>query len=185
MPFTRARCQKCGRRFQRLDTHLRVSATCREVRRCPSAPASVASRPPMNILSAINSNSAVTPHSTRTESAVPTSRKPTSRPSPSTKASLTLPTTAEDWEQADLYFQSTLVPDVLSRTSPQQMSSVLCEGIYSYFASRYGIRTITTRRMKERPPHNRALKEVEKKKKEDKRDLRLARKRGSSADVVQ
>ena len=64
------------------------------------------------------------------------------------------------------------------------MSSVLCEGIYSYFAATCGIKSSTTRRMKRRPLHNRALKEVGRKKREAKRELTLARRSGSSADVV-
>ena len=64
------------------------------------------------------------------------------------------------------------------------MSSVLCEGIYSYFASTYGTKTAATRRVKKRPLHSRALKEVERQKKDAKRELRLARKSGSPADVV-
>ena len=146
-------------------------------RHLPRGLSSVASRPPMNILSAINSNSAVTRnpqnqlflhpsslqvalHHLRRLVLLSLQQQRTGNKQTSTSSPL-----------SSLMFS--LVP---------QMSSVLCE---SYFASRYGIRTITTRRMKARPPHNRALKEVEKKKKEAKRDLRLARKRGSSADVVQ
>ena len=64
------------------------------------------------------------------------------------------------------------------------MSSVLCEGIYSYFASTYGTKTAATRRVK-RPLHNRALNEVERQKRSAKRELRLARKSGSPAEVVQ
>ena len=48
--------------------------------------------------------------------------------------------------------------------SPEQMSSTLCEDIYSYFASTYGTKTTATRRVKKRPLHNRALKEVERQK---------------------
>ncbi|CAI8024787.1 hypothetical protein GBAR_LOCUS14364, partial [Geodia barretti] len=44
------------------------------------------------------------------------------------------------------------------------MSSTLCEDIYSYFASTYGTNTTATRRVKKRPLHNRALKEVERQK---------------------
>ena len=61
------------------------------------------------------------------------------------------------------------------------MSSVLCEGIYLYFASTYGTKTATTRRVKKRPLHNRALKEVERRKKDAKS---LARKSGSPAEAV-
>ena len=97
---------------------------------------------------------------------------------------LCLPTSAEDWKLADSFFQTTVVPEVLSLSYPEQMSSVLCEGIYLYFASTYGTKTATTRRVKKRPLHNRALKEVERRKKDAKRELHLARKSGSPAEAV-
>ena len=86
---------------------------------------------------------------------------------------------------ANSFFQSALVPEVLSLSSPEQMSSVLCEGIYSYFASTYGTKTAATSRVKKRPLHNRALKEAERQKKDAWRKLRLARQSGSPAEVVQ
>ena len=64
------------------------------------------------------------------------------------------------------------------------MSSVLCEGIYSYFAVTHGTKSTTSRKMKKRPLHNRSLKEVEKQKKAAKKELRLARRSGSPAEVV-
>ena len=102
---------------------------------------------------------------------------------PLMKASLSLPTTAEGWEQADSYFQTSLVPAALAVTSPQEMSRVLCERIYSYFAT-CGTTTTTIKKIKPRPLHNRALTEVERKKEEAKRELRSARRSGSPADVV-
>ena len=49
----------------------------------------------------------------------------------------------------------------------------------------YGTKTINAKTSRKRLLHNRALKEVEKKKKEAKRELRSARQSGSPADVVQ
>ena len=81
MPASRTKCQKCGRCFQRLDTHHRVSATCRDVPPRSVPAATVTIPPPMNILSpppSVNSNSAETlpQHSTRTASAVATHPHP-------------------------------------------------------------------------------------------------------------
>ena len=178
MPATCAKCQKCGRCFRRLDTHHHVSATCRDV--LPrSAPATA-----VTTLHILSPPAVTLQHSTRTASAVAMFRHPVPHqrvPSPATKANLCLPTSAEDWKLADSFFQNTLVPGIMSLTSPEQMSSVLCEGIYSYFASTYGTKTAATRRVKKRPLHSRALKEVERQKKDAKRKLRLARKGGSPA----
>ena len=64
------------------------------------------------------------------------------------------------------------------------MSSVLCEDIYSYFAVIHGTKSTTSRKTKKRPLHNRSLKEVEKQKGAAKKELRLARRSGSPAEVV-
>ena len=57
MPSTRARCPKCCRCFRRLDTHLRVSATCRDVHERPE---DLAAPPPKSMNTGVfttNSNS--------------------------------------------------------------------------------------------------------------------------------
>ena len=117
-------------------------------------------------------------------SAPTTATTVTSSHNPSRKASLILPTTSEDWEQADYFFQTTLVPAALLASSPQEMNGVLCEGIYSYFAATHGTKTITRSRSKKRPLHNRSLKEVERQKKEAKRKLMSAKRSGSPDEIV-
>ena len=80
---------------------------------------------PHPALSFVNSHSAVTlQHSTRTASAVATFRHPATVPSPATKDTLCLPTSAEDWKLADSFFQTTLVPEIMSLSSPEHMYCV-------------------------------------------------------------
>ena len=188
-------CPKCHRSFKRLDTHFRVSATCKMINPIPSP-----NNPDMHssptqpfqgqstdedaiFFTLLGLNFADTASAAPVVSTLTTATTNTS--SHQTKASLSLPTTAAGWEQADLYFQTFLIPATLAATSPQEMSRVLCEGVYSYFASTYGTKTTTARKTKKRPLHNRALKEVERKKKEAKRELRSARRSGSSGEVAQ
>ena len=101
-------------------------------------------------------------------------------PGPQTKASLKLPTTSDDWEQANTHFHTSLVPAVLAVPTPQEMSRLLCEGLSTYFASKYGTNTTHAHKKKRRPL---PLKEVQRKK-EAKRELRSAKKNGSPVDVV-
>ena len=103
---------------------------------------------------------------------------------PLRKADLSLPSSEEGWRQADHFFQTSLVPAALAASSPREMNRVLCEGIYSYFASNYGTKPTTRLRPKKRPLHNRSLKEVERQKKEAKRELRSAKNNGSPDEVV-
>ena len=159
----------------------------RDLPRRSAALCAVTTPSPMNIVSPPLSQcgGATTFHAYRISCC--TSSHPATRqrvPSPVTKATLYLPESVEDWKLADSFFQTTLVPEIMSLSSPEQMSSVLCEGIYSYFTSTYGTKTAATKRVKKRPPHRRALKEVERQKKDAKRELRLARKSGSPAEVV-
>ena len=184
----KSECPKCHRLFKRLDTHLRVSATCKEINSIPPPNNSYmhnglqqlsqnqfASEDAMFLH--LDSNSANTATPVPAVSALTTATINTSSPLP--KANFSLPTTAEGWEQADSFFKTSLVPATIAASSPQVMNRVLCEGIYSYFASTYGTKHTKVRETKKIPPHNRALKEVERKKKEAKTELRSARRSGS------
>ena len=187
-------CPKCHRLFKRLDTHFRVSATCKEINSNKSIVSSGLElslqgqvRDEEAILSSPqNSNSAGSaPAASVASVALTTNTINTFQHNPLLKSTLTLPTTDEEWEQADLYFKTSLVPVVMAATSPGEMSTALCEGIYSYFASAYGTKATSTKKLKKRPLHSRALKEVERKKKEAKRELRSAKRSGSPVEVVQ
>ena len=56
MSTARGKCSRCGRCFRRLDTHLRVSATCRDVRR-PERQAAPPSSSMNTVFFTTNSNS--------------------------------------------------------------------------------------------------------------------------------
>ena len=106
----KAECPRCKRLFKRLDAHLRVSATCKDVNPTPppttaaSAEASCGhhdeetGRDAM-FFSPLNSNPAAASDAT----ALTTTTTNTSPyPDPQIKASLNLPTTAEGWRQPTL-----------------------------------------------------------------------------------
>ena len=190
-------CPKCHNFFKRLDTHFRVSATCKEITSLPDPnnpvmssglelPSQGQARDEAAIFSSPqHSNSAGSAPSSPVVPALTTSTINTSlQHNPVLKTTLILPTTAEDWKQANLYFKTSLVPVALAVTSLDEMSSILCEGVYSYFASTFGTKPISAKKQKKRPLHNRTLKEVERKK-EAKRELRSAKRSGSPAEVVQ
>ena len=106
-------------------------------------------------------------------------------PNPKVKQHIHLPRNTEGWEEANLHFNTILAPTVLAASTPQQKSTILCEGIYNYFATVHGTRPLKTpKQNQKRPLHNRSLKEVEKKKNEARRELRKARCSGSPAEVV-
>jgi len=97
-----------------------------------------------------------------------------------------LPQTPEAWNEADLYMQTTVVPAVLMEEQVDAMNSVLCNGIYTFFASRHG--TIPTN---QRHPHlpqvrnnHSALKKVQTEKNAVKKRLRQLRRSEDNRDDV-
>ena len=199
-PRKKAQCPKCNQTFKRLDTHLRVSATCRDINPPPSPTVSDTVNDIMGpgqlcqvqaagedsmLLTPLGLNFAAAATAALERLELTTNTINTSlRLGPQTKASLKLPTTSDDWEQANTYFHTSLVPAVLAVPTPQEMSRLLCEGHYTYFSSKYGTNTTHAHKKKRRPLHNGSLKEVQRKKKEAKRELRSAKKKGSPIDVV-
>ena len=129
MPTARGKCLRCGRCFKCLDTHLRVSATCRDVRQRQSAPPTM----DMNaIFSTANLNSVTTlPGNSNCTSAVATtSNTATHSPSVPVSAATTLH-----------FKQSLRFPSVLCATTVEEMNTILYDGIYNIISSRFGTRS--------------------------------------------
>ena len=198
MPSTRARCPRCDRRFRRLDTHLRVSASCRDVSAAPGCSAALpsSSSPAMNTVSCTgNSNSIASAelvatccfefhgnrNSNYSDSPVNAS------PALLFKLPLQLPRSSEEWEEADRLLSSVTL-SVLQASMAEEKNSCLCAGIYDVLSSRFGTRAPT--KPKHHPTksslkqHDRALKEVTRKKNEARRALRRARREGDSESAI-
>ena len=195
----KTKCLKCNRLFVRLDTHLRKSAMCKDI---PSLPSSinttatdVCMTPPepcqdlacvedSMFLSPQDSNPVVATSAALIRFTQTTNTDLTLHFDPKVKKHLNLPKTSEGWEKANLHFNTTLVPAVMAAPTPQEKNSLLVEGVYEYFALACGTRHIAVQKRKKRPLHNRSLKEVGRKKREAKRELRLAQQRGFPSDVI-
>ena len=57
---------------------------------------------------------------------------------PTTKPKLHFPSSDEDWEKANYFFESDVVPQVLVEPSVDSKYTVLTEGVYTYFATNLG-----------------------------------------------
>ena len=140
-------CPRCLKRFCRLDTHLRSSATCRLVvssdkafltNPSPSAVEDGSVSPSPNTLSTqpltepLESCYSPQPQT----SPVDTTPDSVSKPRPC------LPVSDDDWEKANTYFKNNTVPCVLSELSVDAKYTALADGIYNYFAGVYGTRKI-------------------------------------------
>ena len=201
MPSTRARCPKCDRCFRRLDTHLPVSATCRDVqgrRGClPAPPSRSVSSTSHSNSTASCSNSSVTLHgnlnSTVTTTAVATTTVATTPQDRSTlpalhfNDSLRLPRSPEEWEEAD-HLLCSVTASVLQASTAEEKNSCLCAGIYDILAVRFGTRATPRPQIPARSnlkQHDRALKEVTRLKNEARRAFRSAKREGASTDAIQ
>jgi len=99
---------------------------------------------------------------------------------------LKLPTCQQGWEEADAFLKEQLVPAVLQAASPEDKNRVLSEGIYDYFAQKYGARKQKpSRRQGKRAKHDRALKKVTQLKNEARREFQRANKHGLLPETIQ
>ena len=96
-----------------------------------------------------------------------------------------LPKSNEEWMEVNHFFETMLAPAVIATSSPEEKNSILANGIYDYFVSRYGTKKAQQRRSRRSPTHKVALKTVEKQKNEAKKELREMKRRGCPAETVQ
>lgn len=154
-----------GKCFKRLDTHLRVSTTCR----------TVASSPSLNVPSpSMNSICQTTVSTVDAHTTAPVHFKPHL-------------TTPEEWEEAD-HLLSAMVPSVLQAVTAEEKNSCLCTAIYDILSTRFGTRapscSLNQSQFRLRQ-HDRALKEATRLTNEARRALRQAKRKGASGPTVQ
>ena len=83
-------------------------------------------------------------------------------------------------------FSKVLVPEVLRESTPESKNRVLCEGIYDFFAQKYGTRNPRIpKQQKRRERHERALKKVKQLKDEARKDFRRVKEQGLQIESIQ
>ena len=174
-------CPKCGRKFSRLDTHLKNSAICKDTQTDSPAPSTDPDPIP-----------AVIPPSPSHPSQQP---QPPQYPQPAPPPPVTisprmkLPQTAVGWSEANEYMRQVVVPRVLHDLDVNVMNHALCVGMYSYFTSKYGMQELNQHHQ-----HRQHLSKVQKLRNElkkalteknaAKKKLRPLRKAGSDPETV-
>ena len=169
-------CPKCGKRFIRLETHLRRSASCKNV----SVPDELSDPPPIHPVPAPSSPSS------------PVQPKPPAayRPLPPTLLPRTkLPSTPEQWSEVDDFTRANITTAVLQERDVNAMQHVITHGLYTFLVSRFGIMPVNHRHhhlQRDNLPSikKNALREVNDEKKLAKRELRRLRRSGSSPEEV-
>ena len=186
---TKKFCPKCHRKFLRLDTHLKNSATCKSISN--SGPAtSIPVTSPQRVCPSTEP-STVTLEDT-SELPSPTlpqhqlQHTPPNQPVPQPKPLLKLPSSQQDWCEANTFFSDVLVPSVLKENTPETKNRVLSEGIYAFFEQKYGIRQPKpSKQQRKRDKHERALRKVTQLKKNARKELRTAKALGLPSENIQ
>ena len=127
-------CPKCHKRFYRLDTHLRTSATCKLM---------VTSDQAFSNLCATSDSSCPFTPATIEPSESCGSQEPQVLSAATIldsvpKPRLRLPVSDDDWKEINTYFEQNLVPYVLGGLSVDAKYTILADGIYNYLAEKYG-----------------------------------------------
>ena len=172
-------CPKCGKLFERLDTHLRNRAICRICPQLPAEPRDQIASQAVPEVPASSSGAHPTPeHGPTNVDLMP---------------AISLPKEADEWREADSFFKVHLVPRMCMERSVNGMNDVLSKGIYDYFARKSHNNNIPShqrsnhhhqRPSKARGQHQRTLKAVKEEKRQAKKQLRALRRDGTKPEEV-
>ena len=158
-PSSRGVCPSCERHFKRLDTHLRVSATCRVV--APTwPPLSATPGPTLHSRNRINQTTVPTVGPSMNH--INQTTVPTDGPSIHVhrfKQPLRLPRTPVEWEEAN-HLLSSVTQSVLQAITAEEKNTCLCTGIYDILSTRFGTRSPSWHRKQLQSKFRQALKEV-------------------------
>ena len=168
-------CPKCGKRFIRLEAHLRNNAACKNVTLLAdhsTLPPQLPAPPPPEVST--------------------TAHRPPPAPSPPPPTLLPrakLPTTPEQWAELDAFIQVNITSAVLHERDVNMMQHVITHNLYSYLVSRFGTMPNNHRRQHLRRDNVstsklNAIREATTQKKQAKKELRQLRKSGSSPEEV-
>ena len=105
---------------------------------------------------------------------------------PPTRPAPNLLTSDEAWREADDHFKVEVISAVLEMSLPEEKNEVLSDGIYSYFAGKYGcrMRHNFSKQRKNNKPHNRVLSSVTQQLKEARKEYRQSKREGLSAESL-
>ena len=111
-------------------------------------------------------------------------QQPESQHQPTQLPPIILPRTSQEWDEANSYLSTTVVPAVIQASSTEEKNRVLCDGVYQYFSQCYGTKSFSQKPKKRPRRHARHLKDLTQKKNEARRRMKKARKEGGSEAAV-
>ena len=171
--------------MKRLDTHLRVSAQCKQVSAAglsdhqpllPGAgPVPQSQTDPPEQVQASQSHGEPPPLQPQEAGASPP--PPELRP-------FRCPKSEQDWAEADQYLASEVVPAVFATPTLEGKNHVLCSGIYHFFTTNYGSHSLRGRAKKSRKKSGTSLHDLKQQRNKLRSELRHAKRRGDDAEAI-
>ena len=154
--FVMRSCPSCLKSFKRLDVHLNRSSKCSYVKLSTGNNAmseqAITGSTSSNILTDVT-------RSPRGAACAPMEKTSFSEPPEVQNLGnnttefpllrrLKLPTCDDEWNTADIYFASSVVPLVCSYIDPDEANDVLVKGIFNYFSNTFGVSASQRKRTK-------------------------------------
>ena len=145
-------CPQCGRKFARLDTHLKGSSTCTIIPTPMSPVVRLSSSIQVGMISSrIQQQSIDTPETVNShhpisqgvclsskQTASYSTRYSHQSKSLQHKSPLQLSLTKDEWLAADVKLSTSVVPAVLSCDTVDEKNRTLCDGVYQNFSQQFG-----------------------------------------------
>lgn len=94
------------------------------------------------------------------------------------------PKNAEEWLVADEQLAKSVVPEVLATASVDEKNKALCDGIYTYFTSRYGTRPNKKQKKWKMKASGKALSKLRTERNKLRSEMRKARKAGQDPQAI-
>ena len=181
-------CPHCGKHFSRLDTHLKNSAQCTSSAPVPSAPEPSAPVPsaPVPPLATNDQlqDSLSSPLSVHTSDTQASHEPPPDLPILKRREPFNCPKNAEEWLVADEQLAKSVVPEVLAAASVDEKNKALCDGIYTYFTSKYGTRPNKKQKKWKMKASGKALSKLRTERNKLRSEMRKARKAGQDPQAI-
>jgi len=90
----------------------------------------------------------------------------------------------DEWAEVDSELVQRLLPAVINATSPDEKDSILCQGIYEYMATKFGVQRAHKSKKTNRRRHERKLKKLTREKNAARKDLRRAKRQAQDEEAV-
>ena len=164
-----------------MDTHLKNSAQCKTSSApVPSAPVPSAPVPPFYTNDQLKTVRACVHTSDTQVSHEP----PPDLPILKRREPFNCPKNAEEWLVADEQLAESVVPEVLAAASVDEKNKALCDGIYTYFTSKYGTRPNKRKKKRKMKGSGKALSKLRTERNKLRSEMRKAKKAGQDPQAI-